>query len=275
MAVGGLALRSLPTQTLLWICDQHSPATHQLQLAREQSGLHSTRAAHSQTPPRKQREHCREENPQTPSEGGALSPKARILPPRALFPALPRAGRSVPGAQPSREAPRSMATDAKVRQAEAAAQAPFLLPHIQQRARSVLYPGRKGRLRLEHPAPPLSICHPRSGSGLHRCVSAPLGTASPRTASCWNSPAPVFWGRQGRRKPARSSAALAGSRGATSCRVLLGTNLPPALRCGTGKPPSVSSFYQPTSSAAEIRSHTRELEEERAGSFGAHVLSPQ
>lgn len=270
-------MRSPPTQTLLWFCDKHSPAGNQLQLPREPSGLHSTRAAHSQTPPRKQREDRREVNPQTPLEDGSLSPKARILPPRALFPALPRAARSVPGAQPSGEAPRSMATDAKARQAEAAAQALFLLPHIQQRARSVLYPGRKGRLRLEHPAPPLSSCHPRSsgarggGSGLHRRVSAPLGTASPRTASCWNSPAPVFGGRQGRRKPARSSAALAGSRGATSCRVLLGTNLPPALRCGTGKPPSVSSFSQPTSSAAEIRSHTREMEEERAGSFGTHV----
>lgn len=136
-------------------------------------------------------------------EDGSLSPKARILPPGALFPALPRAARSVPGAQPSGEAPRSMATDAKARQAEAAAQALFLLPHIQQRARSVLYPGRKGRLRLEHPAPLLSSCHPRSSgahggaSGLHRRVSAPLGTASPRTASCWNSPAPVFWGQAG------------------------------------------------------------------------------
>lgn len=105
-----------------------------------------------------------------------------------------------------------------------------------------------------------------TGAFLLHLAQPPRGRRAAGTALL-----PFFGGRQGRRKPARSSAALAGSRGATSCRVLLGTNLPPALRCGTGKPPSVSSFSQPTSSAAEIRSHTREMEEERAGSFGAHV----
>jgi len=46
--------------------------------------------------------------------------KATILPYRALFPALPSAGRSTLSAQPSREETRTMATDAKVGQAEAA-----------------------------------------------------------------------------------------------------------------------------------------------------------
>lgn len=46
--------------------------------------------------------------------------KVTILPYRALFLALPSAGRSRLSAQPSREETRSMATDAKVVQAEAA-----------------------------------------------------------------------------------------------------------------------------------------------------------
>lgn len=67
---------------------------------------------------------------QTPV-GADLTFQSRNIPPRQLFLVLPSAGRSTLSAQPSKEETLTMAANTKVKQAEAAVHALFLLLYIQ------------------------------------------------------------------------------------------------------------------------------------------------
>lgn len=90
-------------------------------------------AVPSQVPARKQQDDCREvistliplvQQRRPKKHWWKLTnypSKSTILPTKALLPALPSVGRSTLYAQPSKEESHSMATDAEVRQAEAAA----------------------------------------------------------------------------------------------------------------------------------------------------------
>lgn len=63
--------------------------------------------------------------------GADLTFQSRNLPPKHSFLVLPSAGRSMLSAQPSKEETLTMAASTKVRQADAAVDALFLLLHIQ------------------------------------------------------------------------------------------------------------------------------------------------